>query len=272
VTAEYLVEILEDEASGTIAETYADIKAVLAVPVVNLIYRHLAAEPGRLESTWATLRPNLAHSTTTRALALELVASTDRARPGVGALRQDDFVRAGVSSTDRRRVRATLAVYERANALNLLAVSALLNGTPGSEATDSPPVPNGARPDEILPMADPAALSVPTRTILEAMSAAVAPPGADMLVPTLYRHLASAPALLQLIWQSLEHALEGSQLGPAAERVQEQAAVLARRLPRQVDPIGDLAVRAVLERFAPAIATMLVAGRTIDQALGGAPS
>lgn len=271
MTAEYLPEIPEGEASGAIADTYADIQAALGVPVVNLIYRHLSTVPGRLESTWAALRPNLAHSTT-RALALELAASADRARPGVGAFRQDDFVRAGVSSTDRRRARATLAVYERANALNLLAVSALLNGTPGSEARGSPPAPDGARPDEILPMADLASLSVPTRTILDAMSAAVARPGADMLVPSLYRHLASAPALLQLIWQTFGHALAGSQLGPAAEGVQKQAAVLARRLPRPVDPIGDLAVRVVLERFASAIATMLVAGRTIDQALGGAPS
>jgi hypothetical protein len=128
------------------------------------------------------------------------------------------------------------------------------------------------RPDEILPMADPASLSVPARTTLDAMSAAVARPGADMLVPSLYRHLASAPALLQLIWQTLGHALAGSQLGAAAERVHKQAAALARRLPRQVDPIGDLAVRAVLARFAPAIATMLVAGRIIDEALGGATS
>ena len=262
-----LPEVLESEATETIAETYADVRAVLALPVVNLIYRHLAAEPGRLESTWAAVRPNLAHPAT-HALARELARTADGARPRVEALERDDFVRAGVSVTDRRRARATLAVYERANALNLLAVRALLDGTPGSGPAGSPAAPDGTPAGEILAMADLASLSGRTRALLDALSAAVAAPG-ETLIPSLYRHLASAPALLELIWETIGPALGRSQLGPAAEIVHQRAGVLASRLPRRVEPMLEPDLRAVMERFAPAMATMLVAGRMIDEALGG---
>jgi hypothetical protein len=66
------------------------------------------------------------------------------------------------------------------------------------------------------------------------------------------------------------HALHASELHRAAGLVREQAATLARRLPCGVDAVSDPGVRAVLDRFAPAMATMLVAGRTIDEGLGGA--
>jgi hypothetical protein len=265
----YLPEILEEEAAGTIAQTYAEIRAVLAVPVVNLIYRHLAAEPGRLEATWAALRTNLAHPAT-RILAAELARSADRARPRVASVERPDVVRSGVSADDVRRARATLAVYERANGLNLLAVSALLSGTRGSDGTGAQPATADARAVDILPMADPPSLDGPTRAILDELSAAVARPGEKILIPSLYRHLASSPALLALVWTRMGPALRASELGRPAGIVREQAATLARRLPCRVDAVSDPGVRAVLERFAPAMATMLVAGRTVDEALGGA--
>jgi hypothetical protein len=253
VTPASLPEILEEEAVGTIAETYTEIRAVLAVPVVNLLYRHLAAEPGRLESTWAALRPNLAHPATRR-FAVQLAETADRARPRVASLDRGDLVRSGVRAADLRRARATLAVYERANGLNLLAVSGLLRGTPGSADTGAAPVSESARSGEILPMADRVSLEAPTRAILDQLSAAVARPRDGTLVPSLYRHLASRPALLRLVWEKVGHALTASQLSGAAEIVQEQAAALAGRLPRRVDAVSDSNVRRVLERFTPAMA------------------
>jgi hypothetical protein len=262
----YLPEILEGEAAGTLAQTYDDIRTILAVPVVNLIYRHLAVEPGRLESIWAELRPNLAHPAT-HVLATELARSADRVRPPVVAIDPQDFVRTGVSVDDLRRAQATLAVYERANALNLLAVSALISGTRGTEDTGAQASPAGVHANEILPMAELSSLDGPTRKILAKLSLAVAPPGDETLVPSLYRHLASNPALLELILTHVGHKLCASQLSSAAEIVRSEATALASRLPCHVDAEPDPDVRSVLERFAPLMAEMLVAGRTISQAL-----
>jgi hypothetical protein len=38
--------IPEEDASGDIATLYADLRATLGVPFVNLIWRHLATHPG----------------------------------------------------------------------------------------------------------------------------------------------------------------------------------------------------------------------------------
>ena len=49
--------ITEAGATGEIAAIFADIRLVLGVDVVNLIWRHLATIPGALPWAWGTLPP-----------------------------------------------------------------------------------------------------------------------------------------------------------------------------------------------------------------------
>lgn len=268
MTRPALPEVSEGEAAGRVAEIYAEIRATLRVPVVNLIYRHLAAEPERLEAVWAALRPNLADART-HALALELVRIADRVRPDVARLTPSELAAAGVAPGEHALARATLAVYERANALNLLAVGALVGGCSGSDGTELAAPVADAPAGDILPMADPAALDGATRELLDRMSAAAVPAGGDVLTPSLYRHLASSPALLRAVWEAVAPALTAAATARASDVVRGEARRLAAGLPHRVERAADPGVRAVLERFAPAIASMLVAGRAIDVALGG---
>ena len=55
--------ITESAATGEIAAIFADIRRVLGVDVVNLIWRHLATIPGALPWSWRTLRPLYADGT-----------------------------------------------------------------------------------------------------------------------------------------------------------------------------------------------------------------
>ena len=55
-----LRELPEAEASGNAREIYEEIKSLCGVPMVALIYRHLATIPGALEWAWALLRPVMA--------------------------------------------------------------------------------------------------------------------------------------------------------------------------------------------------------------------
>src|SRR5260370_16469466 len=55
--------ITEAAATGEIAAIFADIRLVLGVDVVNLIWRHLATIPGALPWSWQTLRPLYADGT-----------------------------------------------------------------------------------------------------------------------------------------------------------------------------------------------------------------
>ena len=47
--------ISESEATGLIAQIYADIRSVNRVSAVNLIWRHLATIPGALPWVWTTI-------------------------------------------------------------------------------------------------------------------------------------------------------------------------------------------------------------------------
>ena len=57
--AELLAELPEAQASGEQRHIYAQIKRLSAVPMVALIYRHLATIPGALEWAWALVGPAL---------------------------------------------------------------------------------------------------------------------------------------------------------------------------------------------------------------------
>lgn len=55
--------IAEASATGAVAEIFADIRTVLGVEVVNLIWRHLATIPDALPWAWRMLRPLYADGT-----------------------------------------------------------------------------------------------------------------------------------------------------------------------------------------------------------------
>lgn len=50
-------EISEDQATGEIAEIFAELKVLCGVPYVSAIHRYLAAKPGFLEWAWAAVAP-----------------------------------------------------------------------------------------------------------------------------------------------------------------------------------------------------------------------
>ena len=52
-----LAELPESGASGATLHIYGELKRLSAVPMVALIYRHLATIPGALAWSWALLEP-----------------------------------------------------------------------------------------------------------------------------------------------------------------------------------------------------------------------
>ena len=55
--------VSEAAATGETARIFSDIRGVLGVEVVNLIWRHLATITGALPWTWGVLRPLYANGT-----------------------------------------------------------------------------------------------------------------------------------------------------------------------------------------------------------------
>src|SRR5215212_10266373 len=103
-----LPAIAEAEASGETAAVFADIRAVLGVGVVNLIWRHLATIPGALPWAWGALRPRYADGGLARAAAglrRRVVVPTVPVLPG------EVFAAAGLSPEDLARIGGVLAAY-----------------------------------------------------------------------------------------------------------------------------------------------------------------
>jgi hypothetical protein len=117
--------ITEAAATGETAVIFNDIRRVLGVDVVNLIWRHLATISGALPWAWATLRPLYLDGTIgaeAAALRSELKLPKD-----LVPFPPDLLAGAGLSEEAISTIRLILAAYDRTNARALVALSALLS-------------------------------------------------------------------------------------------------------------------------------------------------
>jgi len=251
-----LAEVPEAKADGLVAEVYDEIRRVTGVPTVAFVYRALAVEPEELAAAWADLAPNLSHPGV-RASAARL----DGSRAGRAARLPDAVV-----SVDRSAAAATLAAFDRLNRLNLVGLTALLDGVdaPGARApaTDAAdPIAGG------LPMADLDALPRATIALLERMSVPVSGPTRPILIPSLYRYFAADHALLAALWEAIRPVAESGALERAAAALRTEAGVLARTLPYGVRRLERDTARDVVARFSTTIPAMIVVTGLVRQAL-----
>jgi hypothetical protein len=262
VTAERLAELPESAATGPMAGLYSDIRAVLVLPMVNLVYRYLATRPGVLEQCWADLRPNYA-STAAASAGRELVGLA--APEGVIPLPQATVEAAGLAGQEATLGLATLAAYRRSNSLNILGMFALLDGCPGGGSAETAPSPE---PASILPMAPLTGLAPETAALLDEMSLRTVGGDEPRILPSLLRHFAHDHRLLVLLWSVIEPATAESSRRAAV--IGSRARELAQGLPRRVTPLEEGPDRTIVAQFTGAIPRMLVLGELLSAALAEA--
>jgi hypothetical protein len=262
--------ITEAAATGEIAAIFADIRRVLGVDVVNLIWRHLATIPGALPWSWRTLRPLYADGT----IAGDAAALRgDLALPRLPPFPAETFAAAGLLDDDISTIRDILSAYDRTNAMALVALSALL-----SRLGDAPPALDAAslQPTD-APYKFPAPISLPS---LPSM-AELAPPTAELvlilnrlgtrrhdpILASMYRHLAHWPAYLALAWTLLAPLNANGSLdrliANVAKKARERSTHLMTQLPAlsagPIDPGLSAAIRPAIESFtSDVIAKMVV--------------
>ena len=257
--AERTAEVAEAEAAGSVAAVYADIRRVLGVPLVALVYRVLASRPGRVEAIWAELAPNLG-SEVVRHGAPALGSHGDRA---VASLRLPS---AEGAARDRAAAAATLRAFRHTNSVNVIGLTALREGVAGPTArVPAPSAPAVVR--EVLPMADLEALPASTVRLLERMSEPIAGGERPLVIPSLFRYFAHDERLLTLIWGVLEPFVGGRGFAAATAAVRAEAGKLATVLPHRVTRVDDTETRAVVERFLRTIPAMIVTGSLIEALL-----
>ncbi|MGL6279429.1 MAG: hypothetical protein ACRC50_07745 [Gaiella sp.] len=253
-----LAEIPEEAARGRTAELYEDIRRVTGVGSVVLVYRALAAHGDALEIAWSDLAPNLADD---RARAAALGLGADGDTDDVAVL-PPSLVRVPLD-----RAAETLATFARANRLNVVALSALLDGvdrppaaTPAASAREV--VPTG------LPMADLARLPPATLTLLEEMSAPVAGGERPVVIPSLYRFFAHDEQLLRALWDAIRPTVENPAFASRVAGLQDDGRALGARLPYRVRALPPGEPRVIVERFLRTIPSMIVVGALLARALG----
>jgi hypothetical protein len=222
--------ITEAAATGETAAIFADIREVLGVDVVNLIWRHLATMGGALPWAWQALRPLYTDgSIVTEAAGLR----QELALPAMLSIPAEVYAGLGLGRDDLLIIRRVLSAYDHTNAMAALALTALrsrLDGRVPKDATapGSTPVPDAPRMP--LPkLLDLGEMSPETAALVtELNSFGTRRPGA--VLASMYRHLAHWPSYLSFAWLLLAPLDRDGQLATAIEQAQQAVLVRADRL------------------------------------------
>src|SRR5271169_4371353 len=272
--------ITEAAATGEIAEIFADIRRVLGVEVVNLIWRHLATIPRALPWAWGILGPLYIDGTIT-AEAAALRGDLDL--PQLPPFPPEVLAAAGLLDGDVSTIRNVLAAYDRTNAMALIALSALL-----LRLDDEPPSRDAASSRSEVSREPPPAIPLPSLLHMADLAPTTAElvltlnrlgtRRGDPILASMYRHLAHWPAYLALAWAmiapldadgSLEQAIAG-----AVAKARERAARVATQLyvPAEwVSPATRATIRSAVEPFTGnVIAKMVVICAVLRAATGPA--
>lgn len=197
-TGDPVPAITEGDATGEIAAIYTDIRAVTGVPVVNLIWRHLASMEGALPWTWGALRPLYAANTVATAAAH---LRQNLALPALQPWPVSVLECAGLNASDRQGISRILSSYDRSNAMNLVALAALRAHVRGEvDATPLPETDPGASIQGDLPFLLRFDQMTPATADLVYRLNAIGDPE-HKVIASMYRHLAHWPAFLALIWE-----------------------------------------------------------------------
>jgi hypothetical protein len=269
-------EISEADASGPIAAIYADLKATQRVPMIALIYRHLAAVPGTLEWAWRVLEPIMANGALPESarLLVERLPVIDMA-----ALTDGEAKSFGLRPLDRAAIAYILAVYETTNSCNLIAVRVLrrcLEEEQPSTGTPRPRAGGAAITSGLPPLPAPVAVDTMPDDLLNQIMA-LRPPN-SRIVPTLYRHLAPWPAYLADMVDRLTPPFRDGDVARASDALADAGnkvaadfvdTVRAHDLAEGRPSGGDARLTLVktLDDFAATIPEMIVVGRLLRAAL-----
>jgi len=254
-----LPSIAENAAEGEIAELYADIRKTLDMPFVNLVWRALAAVPGGLSWTWATMKPlyqnGVAHAEA-RALVEALVI------PETLRLPSDALLGVGVDVKGELAIQAALDGYERGNPLNLVTFSAVLAHLRGdvlpvaqNKSPATIPLPPSLR--AAPPMMNFDQMSETTAKMVRKVSLLGADEGAEFVQVSLPRNLAYWPGFLALYWAELAPLHEDGSLRDSIDAVLRDGEIRGQRLAvdlvAQPDPGQETLdrVRGILEALIP---------------------
>jgi hypothetical protein len=195
-TGQRLPELPESQATGRTLQLYEEIKEWSGVPMVALIYRHLATLPGVLDWACDVLRPVMT-SGLLQERAGELVHKVEL--PQIPTIPPDAREAAGVTADEEEMIRSSLAAYNRSNPVNIIALRCIEQHLAQAATAAGAGLTRPWTPPERLPapppMLDPDAMQPHVRRIISWLVHRGQGRYSDIW-PSLYRHLARVPKYL----------------------------------------------------------------------------
>lgn len=271
-----LNELPEAEASGRIAEIYAELRRLTGVPVVALIFRYLATHEGLLDNIWTALH-SLLQSGALQGTAVSVVRANlppDLIPP------IDANVRRAIAFEGERMTPVVNAIdaYNRANANNLLFMLTVLERLGLSDDVVQPAPTRRWLPPE--PISGPLSHMTSPDKMPDHIRRMINDLGfgdrtqLDAVVPSLFRHLCEAPGLLAILHVVLAPKFKDSTMATAVASLRvsmvEKAALLAPHIAPVPQLAGNDAARAVIAEFTTSwIPQMTVIGFALRRSLSG---
>ena len=265
-------QVSEAEATGEIAACYADIRATLGVPVVNLIWRHVATYPGCLDWAWQALKPVYATGVIQSEAAKLRSAVCIKLR---SKLHSSSLAAVGLGHDDFLAIDNVLRSYNRSNGYNLLSVGALATALTGPP-TDGAKVKVTELVEQPLHDSLPAMLAlddmtVASRALVEEINRIG---GRSEVLPSMLRQLAHWPSFL-----ALQHrVIEGYEADGSLEK--KIQLVLEDSKQRSANIVGGLAIEGaplpetaksqmtdVFELFIGGLGKMTIVARLMAEAM-----
>ena len=230
--------IAEADATGEIAELYANIRQSLGMPFVNLVWRNLASVPGGLKWAWTTMKPLYQQG----AVYVEARQLRDsQTLPSVPTLPRAVLVAVGVDAVAEVSIRAAIDGYDRGNPLNIVTFSALMSRLRGEKPTAPPPTPVTAESEPPVAGETPKMLNFDQMSpiaadMVRAVNLLGARGRAREVQVSLPRNLAHWPGFLVLYWTILAPLNDDGQLVTCIDAVLDDG---RKRGSRMAAALGD---------------------------------
>jgi len=235
----FLAELPESRATGDTKKIYDDMKC-LGVPMLSLIFRHLATLPGALEWAWDAIGPAWAN---TGSYSRRLGGSHARPRWSRSPRCRGRHTALGVDDVGLREIHVVVDSYNLANPVNLLSVTCLARLVDGGKAS---------RPIEARRWNPPPG-----------------PEGGARLVPSLYRHFGHRLGFLALVVTLILPRLQDGSIPCSVRAIRAEMDQAAAELARGISapPAPDPGIAVAFERFGTMIPQMIVVGALLKRAL-----
>jgi len=268
-----LPELHESQATGRIAEIYAEIRLFSGVAYVSSLQRYVATLPGVLDWAWTALRPAMASGVipeTGWRLAREI------SLPPAQTVAPDTLRRWGIDDEALRAIRNVSANFVRVSPVNLVMGACLRCVLSGSAPSGAGYAQRWAPPAPLPPMpgnVDPLALPDNQRAVLTRFATDM---DGTPFIPALYRQLAHWPPVLAWLADELaprfgapETAAMRAAMQSAARRVAPDIVACLPGLPSGAPPDTEMTRRvlAAIERYAVTSPEMAAFGQLLLDAL-----